>query len=287
MKELNRRLFDVEVNLISRRRDCRMDTSYQNHGFFFFFFGVLVFLYATVKASKCERTCAASSVSFPFGFSGGCPFKLNCSAAGEMQLGGYRVRNITSETVVLDVPPICNRSVGIAAEGLFGRHHAVTSNNALFLRGCRRKRITDCEISTEIISRRLNLTSCGPQGDNVNCFSSPEIDELLPRHVLTENTGNCEFLFAAVRYRKDDAGQTSLVFGEVEVGWWLDGECHCGATAAGCTRVRLPPPSTGGREGKGFRCSCREGFVGDGFADGDGCRRGESCCVVACSNKIN
>ncbi|XP_074586502.1 wall-associated receptor kinase-like 21 [Curcuma longa] len=275
IKEVNPLLFYVEVNSISRR-DCRMDSSYQNHGFFFFFFGALVFLYATVKASKCERTCGASSVSFPFGFSGGCLIRLNCSAAGEKQLGGYRVRNITSEKIVLDVPPVCNRPVGVAAEGLFGRHHAATSNNALFLRGCQRDGRADCRISTEIISRRLNLTRCGPQGDNINCFSSDKIDELLPRNELSNNTGNCKFLFAAVRYSKDDVGQASLVFGEVEVGWWLDGECRCAANAR-CTHVRLPQPATRRREAKGFRCSCREGFVGDGFTDGEGCRRVEKC----------
>ncbi|KAG6471391.1 wall-associated receptor kinase-like 14 isoform X1 [Zingiber officinale] len=250
-----------------------MDSSYQNHGFFFFL-GVLVSSYATVKASKCEPTCADSSVSFPFGFSRGCPIRLNCSAAGEMQLGGYRVRNITSEMVVLDVPPVCNRSVGDAARGLFGRHHAATSNNALFLRGCQTEGSADCKISTEIISRRLNLPSCGPQGDNITCFPSNKIDDLLPPNELTKNTGNCKFLLTAVRYKKDDVGQDSLVFGEVEVGWWLDGECSC-ANNAGCTRVRPPQPATRGRESKGFRCSCREGFIGDGFAQGHGCRRVE------------
>jgi len=47
----------------------------------------------------------------------------------------------------------------------------------------------------------------------------------------------------------------------------MGGPCSC-APNASCTRLTTPAA------GQGFRCECREGFEGDGFAAGTGCRRG-------------
>lgn len=59
----------------------------------------------------------------------------------------------------------------------------------------------------------------------------------------------------------------ALVFRKLELGWWLEGDCRCDSNAS-CTR--LWSPATGR---PGFRCRCEEGFHGDGFLDGMGCRR--------------
>ncbi|KAG5530530.1 hypothetical protein RHGRI_025470 [Rhododendron griersonianum] len=78
----------------------------------------------------------------------------------------------------------------------------------------------------------------------------------------------------------DDAGRNSKVslqFQAAELGWWLGGGCDCSAKAE-CTNVTV----LGG--GSGYRCQCREGFVGDGFAGGGGCQKGESKSTNAPSN---
>lgn len=58
----------------------------------------------------------------------------------------------------------------------------------------------------------------------------------------------------------------------VELGWWLEGDCLCSENA-NCKTVEVPV--TGGN---GYRCQCEDGFVGDGYLDGSGCRRDSSAC---------
>ncbi|KAK4481482.1 hypothetical protein RD792_012382 [Penstemon davidsonii] len=55
----------------------------------------------------------------------------------------------------------------------------------------------------------------------------------------------------------------------VRMGWWLQGECRCSENAR-C--VGVSPPIEG--VSAAYRCQCVEGFEGDGFRDGLGCRRG-------------
>ncbi|CAL9172621.1 unnamed protein product [Musa hybrid cultivar] len=249
-----------------------MSSSHQNPVFFFFLlFFELVFFCAATRASGCNQTCGSATVSYPFGFSDGCGIRLNCSAAGEMQLSGHRITVITHETIILDVQPVCDRSI-LAAEGLFRSHYAMTSSNTLFLRNCSSQRDFGCIISTEKISRRLNVTSCGLQGDDTICYSSRKTGGFLSWEEFSEATAGCAFMFASARYGGATFSKPSLVFGEAETGWWLNGECRC-ATNANCKRVDTPV--SGGSTG--FRCSCHEGFVGDGFADGAGCARVQNC----------
>ena len=84
----------------------------------------------------------------------------------------------------------------------------------------------------------------------------------------------CKYLFSsfAVEQRKDDP-DISLQFQLLELGWWLEGPCQCSPNAT-CTNVTVAA-------GKfGFRCHCPQGYQGDGFLNGTGCRRlGESTIV--------
>ncbi|CAL9129854.1 unnamed protein product [Musa textilis] len=216
-----------------------MSSSHQNLFFFFFLlFFELVFFFAATRASGCNQTCGSATVSYPFGFSDGCGIRLNCSAAGEMQLSGHRIGVITHEAIILDVQPVCDRPI-LAAEGLFRSHYALTSSNTLFLRNCSSQRDYGCSISTEKMARRLNLTSCGLQGDDTVCYSSRKTDGFLSWEEFTEATAGCAFMFASARYEGDTFSNPSLVFGEAETGWWLNGECRCAANA-NCKRVDTP-----------------------------------------------
>nr|XP_017185086.1 rust resistance kinase Lr10-like isoform X4 [Malus domestica] len=52
----------------------------------------------------------------------------------------------------------------------------------------------------------------------------------------------------------------------VELEWWLEGTCGCDKNAY-CTTV-VSPNGT-----EGYRCNCKEGFGGDGYVAGLGCRK--------------
>ncbi|CAL9107007.1 unnamed protein product [Musa textilis] len=245
-------------------------SSHQTHAVFLFL--ALSSLCVPTSAAGCNRTCGSGpAVPYPFGFSAGCPIRLTCNRDGARLLGEFHVRNITPDAVHLDVPPVCNRFIG-GATGLFGANYAMTASNALFLRNCTSKTGSECSISTDIIAKRMNLANCGPKDDDISCYSSGRTDGFLSDVNFTAAAKNCRLLYTSVRYGEDaSSDQPSLVFGSAEIGWWLNGECRCAANAT-CKRVDVPvvPRSS---SNKGFRCSCHEGFIGDGFAEGERCRR--------------
>lgn len=94
----------------------------------------------------------------------------------------------------------------------------------------------------------------------------------MPKAAVVNGTG-CKFLFTAVSY-EDAENVTSLVFSVAELGWWVDGACSCSENA-NCRS--LVSPVTGGL---GFRCKCKDGYEGDGFAAAagvQGCTKVSSC----------
>nr|GEV81360.1 wall-associated receptor kinase-like 14 [Tanacetum cinerariifolium] len=58
-----------------------------------------------------------------------------------------------------------------------------------------------------------------------------------------------------------------LEFQLLELGWWVRGECSCDRNA-GCQDVVVENRTVG------YQCNCNDGFQGDGFCAGNGCRRG-------------
>ncbi|XP_042420922.1 wall-associated receptor kinase-like 14 isoform X2 [Zingiber officinale] len=218
-----------------------------------------------VESTRCDRTCGSTTVLYPFGFSAGCQILLNCSASGEVRLGTYLVRNVTASSLIVDVSASCNRSIRDAAV-LFSDRLSVAASNALFLRNCTGSEGQECSIGTEIISKRLNQTSCGRTEDDIRCYSSGRTEGFYSKKNFTEMANRCKFLFTSLRYGRDAFNQSTLEFESAEVEWWLQGDCRCAANA-NCYRIDLPS----GNGTTGYRCSCNEGFTGDGFADGGGC----------------
>ncbi|XP_042428078.1 wall-associated receptor kinase-like 14 [Zingiber officinale] len=224
-----------------------------------------------VESTRCDRTCGSTTVLYPFGFSAGCQIRLNCSASGEVRLGTYFVRNVTASSLIVDVSASCNRSIKDAAV-LFSDRLSMAASNALFLRNCTGSEGQECSIDTEIISKRLNQTSCGRTDDDIRCYSSGRTEGFYSKKNFTEMAKRCKFLFTSLRYGRDAFNQSTLVFESAEVGWWLQGDCRCAANAS-CSRIDFPS----GNGTTGYRCSCNEGFTGDGYADGGGCGRASKC----------
>lgn len=82
----------------------------------------------------------------------------------------------------------------------------------------------------------------------------------------------CKYFMSSIsteNLRKNLDSAVSLEVATIELGWWLHGDrCRC-SDHANCTEIKSPI------DGKlGFRCGCKEGFVGDGFLAGNGCRKG-------------
>ncbi|KAL5819484.1 hypothetical protein ACOSQ4_023326 [Xanthoceras sorbifolium] len=241
---------------------------------------VLVFVVSSVKASDkhqhhlCNRTCgtgkAAKSVPFPFGFSDGCRIRVNCTDSTEhFSIGGFRVQNLTADNIFVDFPAECDRDVS-TLHPLFGHNYAMTRNNSLLLQNCA-SRPNDCMIPRAMIEQRFDLKACNVHSDNMTCYSPGNggtgllsFDDL--------NRSRCKFLFSSFAFNSGGDSGVSLQFQRLELDWWLPGECNCSGNAD-CTRVKLAHNSSG------FRCRCKEGFHGDGFAAGDGCKKtsGSDC----------
>lgn len=80
----------------------------------------------------------------------------------------------------------------------------------------------------------------------------------------------CGVLLSSISAESGTDRSISLDIQIIQLGWWVNGdECRCSGHA-NCTGVPAVP---GG--GNGYRCRCIDGFVGDGFLDGSGCRRGK------------
>ncbi|KAM7250198.1 hypothetical protein ACFE04_022081 [Oxalis oulophora] len=214
----------------------------------------------------CIRSCGSKTVSYPFGFSSDCPIQLKCNETDNLMTinGVFSVKNITESSIYVDIPAECNRTVK-SVEELFNVNYAPTWQNSFLLRGCK-VASNDCVIPVAYVTGRSNSTTCG-NNQTVNCFahnsSSSGVDVMMSYDSLSR-TG-CEYLYSSFAVDSE----FSLQFQRLELSWWMngtvDGNCDKNANS---TIVNL------GNGTEGYRCWCREGFKGDGFVHGSGCRRG-------------
>lgn len=241
---------------------------------------------AQSSTRNCSQTCGtgkwAKRVDYPFGFSSGCEIELNCTAANatanatesEIAIGGFRVLNVTRSSILVSLPAACNRSVGLASP-LFAARYAPSWDNGFLLQNCSHPPIGGggCLIPTSFfMDDRFGAAGCGARSDNISCFSPADRPFDVMEYDAVLGVTECKILFSAVSAVGPDGN--SLEFQVIELSWWLEGSCGGNGTCAenaNCTAVRLPD------SGHGFRCECEDGFEGDGFAAGHGCKRVSSC----------
>ncbi|XP_020204125.1 wall-associated receptor kinase-like 14 [Cajanus cajan] len=234
----------------------------------FMLLAIFTFCSATAKANTCNSTCGGHSLLYPFGFSPGCPVNLVCTKDNKVKIGDFEVQNVTSETIFVSVPVKCSRSVRIM-EPLFGENYAPTWNNNFLVQNCSRN-LSGCAIEAWGLGR--GVEGCDKAGGIVTCFTQLQ-RKRKGENFLTLGDWNeieCSFFFSALAFDKSKAKGLSLQFQLLELGWWLPGPCNC-STHASCDKVNLPTNK------QGFRCRCNQGFYGDGFANGTGCRRVSHC----------
>lgn len=227
-----------------------------------------------VTNAESNQSCGNTRVPYPFGFSHDSQIRLTCTNGGEVKINDFTVINFTSDSIRLNFPAVCNRSIN-SIHQLISKHYALTWRNSLLLQDCTSP-LNDCVIPASMLENRFQLQSCDNSLTNatINCYSQTYGGgvEFMDYSTLI---ANCRVLHSSIVLDLDGnmsssgGGSTnvSLDFQTVELGWWVDGGCRC-VKNANCTVVTSPDRTVGSR------CRCLGGFEGDGFADGDGCRRG-------------
>ncbi|KVI09030.1 Green fluorescent protein-like protein, partial [Cynara cardunculus var. scolymus] len=239
------------------------------------FFVILVITSLSAPAdANCNRVCKGSSreipVRYPFGFSDGCEIRLNCSDTGIFIIGGkYQVLDLTSDYILIKLPAKCDRAFKDIRQ-LRTNNYALTWRNGLLLGNCS-STLNDCVVSTSIIEGHFNLPSCESTNGSLNCYSDDTRDPVEFMNLIRLEMAGCRVLYSSITFDFDrnttQNSSVSMGFQSMELGWWVEGDCYCHQKAV-CKNVSIDDARVG------YRCHCIEGYDGDGFGDGDGCRRG-------------
>lgn len=230
------------------------------------------------SATKCDHSCGSTlHVPFPFGFSSGCAIQLNCTTNGTISIGSFSVQKITSDAILVNLPAQCNRPLE-SLHQLYNKNFAPTAQNGILLHNCVSP-VTGCLIPTTMVKTSLEMLECGTSSnkstsnDNNNNTISCYSEQSESKYIHYENVKrtNCQTLVTAISSEIfGNSSEVSLDVQVVQLGWWLQGSCHCSDHAT-CTLVTSPVDGMAG-----YRCSCNEGYAGDGFPGGLGCRKGMS-----------
>lgn len=228
----------------------------------------------TGTTQGCNRACGTNKVPYPFGFSNGCHIRLNCSSSSnnaQISIGEFPIQTIENDLVKIIIPPICNRSIQTLHQ-LFGKNYAPTSRNGILLSSCNSSKATTCNIPSIDVRTQFESLKCDSSSNSrsISCYSEEKNDR---GYINYENLTRqqCKFLLSAISSELFNTSAASINISAVsldvkvlEVGWWLNGPCHCSQNA-NCTPVLTP------RGRSGFRCGCNKGFEGDGYPAGSGC----------------
>ncbi|XP_019437992.1 PREDICTED: wall-associated receptor kinase-like 14 isoform X2 [Lupinus angustifolius] len=235
-----------------------------------FFFPIIT---SQVNYRACNQTCgSAKPFSYPFGFSSGCQIRLNCTADGEIFIGEFPVQSVTTESIIVNIKGQCNRPIDTFHQ-LFSHKYAPTSGNVILLKNCT-ETMSQCSITETLVESHFDSDGCnGDRSGNLSCYVENSTKGFMSDRKL-ERLG-CEYFMSSIStedLRNNSGTAVSLEVATIELGWWLKGSCECSGDA-NCTQIVSPV------DGKvGFRCLCKQGFVGDGFLAGIGCRKVSSTC---------
>nr|CAD1837288.1 unnamed protein product [Ananas comosus var. bracteatus] len=130
-----------------------------------------------------------------------------------------------------------------------------------------RPRLRPASASACAVPAALLRKNCG----GVSCYYSAAGGAESPGFLAVPSVADegCGVLVTSLGYEPAEAKTRlpALVFETAELGWWLDGSCRC-SDHANCTQLISPYTRK-----PAFYCSCFDGFYGDGFSDGLGCRK--------------
>ncbi|XP_047329043.1 wall-associated receptor kinase-like 14 [Impatiens glandulifera] len=229
----------------------------------------------------CIHSCGAGDnvlpVPYPFGFSSGCPIQLNCISNTTPAVDEFPIQSFTDDSIIINIPTLCQRPLQSILR-LFKANIAPTIENVVFLLNCS-KSINNCFLPTTMVQTHFESSNCGSNTDSSNkisCYSEMGSNRSFMNLNNLKNI-DCGFLFSSISAELLGNVQTSGISLGVQLfqlGWWLNGDCDCSSNG-NCTKIVSPI------DGKlGHRCSCLDGFVGDGYEGGLGCRTGLFGCTL-------
>ncbi|GAV64241.1 Pkinase domain-containing protein, partial [Cephalotus follicularis] len=212
-------------------------------------------------AIQFNRSCGINNLKYPFGFSADSQIKLTCSPTGEIFIGEFPVQSVNPDSIKINIEAKCNRSIQTIHQ-LYGQNYAPTSRNAILLQNCSLPK--PCKLPSIKVQTQFQSVNCSSKSSNMSCYAELGTKENSFLDINKVIQSQCKYLLSAISTASfNDSGVLEVqVF---ELGWWLDGGCHC-STNANCTKFNSPA-------GPGFRCQCKDGFEGDGYLNGLGCRK--------------
>ena len=222
------------------------------------------------SSSKCHQECGHNKTvkhrRFPFiGTSSACQIRLNCSTDGDIMVGEFPVRSIFPESILVNLEVRCNRSIK-SLDHLFNTNYAPTTRNGILLKHCKSPAST-CTIPTTKVNTHFESIDCGSDNYSISCYSEEHENGFLSQANVSKS--HCQYLLSSISVDAFNTSSVVLDVGIVQLGWWLLGACKCHQEAT-CTEIQTPVAGQ-----QGFRCKCRDGFDGDGYQAGVGCRKGE------------
>lgn len=216
-------------------------------------------------SGSCNRTCRSTTVPYPFGFGPGCQNTLNCSSDGNITLEGHPVANITADGVLIQYGLQCKDRFPVG--NVFKEKYALTSRNILLVNNCSAPN-SSCVLNVTKIEDKYRSHGCN--FSNFSCLST--IENFIPWSIMDKS--GCSMVLTGIVVDSSVQLELKLDLGKVQLGWWIEGNCSnkCSANA-NCTE--FVSPNTGNLV---HTCSCNNGFVGDGYSQGEGCRKDSSKC---------
>ncbi|KAL4332634.1 hypothetical protein GQ457_07G025950 [Hibiscus cannabinus] len=219
----------------------------------------------TAQSPKyCNRSCGDKSVPFPFGFSADCQIPLNCSSNDQQLLAGFPILTINADRIKLSIEATCDRPLQ-ALRRLYGPSFAPSSLNAILLQNCSLPP-KPCMIPTTTVYTHFEAIGCSPNNRSISCYSENKTNGFVDYDKVTGT--NCKSFLSSISAESfDESGVLEIQV--IELGWWLQGRCpdYCSDNAF-CDEI--VPPFNGQ---PGFRCRCKNGFIGDGYRASHGCRK--------------
>lgn len=108
---------------------------------------------------------------------------------------------------------------------------------------------------------------------NISCYTESQPRGFIDFENVTKR--NCSYFVSSIFLESlnNSTSSVSLEVQIVQLGWWLEGNCQCSEYANCTSSVQLPETRR-----NGSRCKCKDGFEGDGYLAGSGCRKVSSVC---------
>ncbi|XVF63947.1 hypothetical protein PTKIN_Ptkin09bG0127600 [Pterospermum kingtungense] len=238
-----------------------------------FFMSICLLSLTTAQTSNCNRSCGDKLVPYPFGFSAGCQIPLNCSSNGLQQIAGFPILNINDDRIKISIEATCNRPLH-ALHRLYSPNYAPTSKNAILLQNC--SVLVPCMIPSTMVYTHFEALDCSPNNSsNTSCYSEKKLNGFLDYNNVTQT--NCKSFLSSISAESfNESGVLEVQV--VELGWWLQGRCSDLICSENTICDEIVSPFNGQ---PGNRCKCKQGFIGDGYRAGSGCRKASSDCNPA------